>query len=190
MTGVSFWVLKTFTTTLGDLCGDAMSLVLHLGYRFSLVIVLIVATVLLAAQLRSRRWNPWLYWALMLASSAVGAEISDGISRSLHWGSATTSGVLLFGLLATLVAWKRGQGLPLTSAVSTGRDELQYWMAAILANSLGSALGDMLGDRLGFLGATSVFVFLLALLYGVHKTTRVAPRTLFWAAFTISRVPF
>lgn len=191
-TGVSFWLLKILTTTAGDLSGDAMSIALHLGDWLSLAMVLIVSMVLLAAQLGSRRWHPWLYWALMLGSSAVGAELSDGLSRALHWGSATTSAVLLLGLGALLAAWSLGEGLPRMSGIARRKDEVLYWGAATLANSLGSALGDLLGGRLGLglLGASAVFAGLLVVLWGVHRTTGAAARLLFWAAFTVSRIPF
>ncbi len=189
-TGGSFWLLKILTTTLGDLSGDAMSISLHLGYRLSLALVLIASMLLLVAKLRSRRWHPWLYWAMMLGSSAVGAELSDGMSRALHLGSASTSAVLLLGLVALLAAWSLGQGLPRMSGVSTRKDEALYWAAAVLANGLGSALGDLVGDRLGLVGATLGFAVVLALLWGAYRSTRVAPRLLFWAAFTLSRIPF
>ena len=70
---VAFWMLKVILTTVGDLAGDALSLSLKLGYAHALIVVVAVFAALLAAQWRTRRYVPWLYWLLILCASAVGA---------------------------------------------------------------------------------------------------------------------
>jgi uncharacterized membrane-anchored protein len=75
--GLSFWILKTLLTTAGDLCGDALSISLHLGYTLALGVAVAATGSLLLAQIRARRFQPLRYWALILGSSATGAEVSD-----------------------------------------------------------------------------------------------------------------
>lgn len=189
---VSFWILKIVTTSAGDLSGDALSISLGLGYALALIVALSVTVALLLAQLRAKRFRPWLYWALMLSTSAAGAEISDSMDRALHWGNAGGAGLLLVCLAATLAVWYVRCGAIGSYPIEARRDELFYWLAAVLANSLGSALGDLVGDRLGvgLPGGTAVNFGILALLVVLFYTTRSGRGPLFWAAFVFSRIPF
>ncbi len=147
---------------------------------------------MLGAQLRSKRLRPWLFWALMLASSAVGAEVSDAMARALGWGTATTALVLLGGLVAILLWWAMCRGLPAPGFIGHRRDEVWFWAAALSGNGLGSVLGDLLGDRwgLGLAACTALYAATLAVLWGLGRGTRIDRRLLFWAAFVPSRIPF
>ena len=189
--GASFWLLKILVTTVGDVSGDGMSLVLHLGYARSLAAAALVAAVLLLAKLRGARWRPWLYWLLVLATSTLGTELSDALSHAWGWGNANTTLVLVAGLVAMLIGWHGSRGMPHVDALLTRRDEAFYWGAAVLANALGSVLGDVLGDRLGWgpAASTGLFAAVLALLWLLRRTTRADSRWLYWAAWTCSRIP-
>jgi uncharacterized membrane-anchored protein len=187
----SFWILKIVITTLGDLSGDALSISLRLGYRIALIVALGVTAMLLLVQLRGKRFHPMLYWALMLSSAAAGAEISDSIDRALHWGNLAGSAVLLAALLAMLAVWFARRGALRFERIKERQDEIFYWLAALLANSVGSALGDLFGDRLGLgvPGATLVNCAILAVLLGLHRTPGRGKGLLFWGAFVVTRVP-
>lgn len=189
---LSFWILKIVTTTVGDLSGDLLSITLHLGYVVALIVVLVVMAALLVAQFRVRRLHPLLYWALILISATLGAEISDTIDRALHWGNLAGAGALLACLLITLAIWQLGRGAIRIYPITERKDEAFYWIAVIFANSLGSVLGDLLGDRLGFglLGGIAVNVAVLAVLLALHYITRANKGLLFWAAFVFTRISF
>ena len=190
--GLSFWSLKVLATTLGDLSGDLLSLALHLGYRLALAASVLAMLALLVAQLRSKRLRPWLFWALMLASSAVGAEASDALARALGWGTATTALVLLGGLVVILLSWAMCRGVPAPGFIGNRRDEVWFWAAALAGNALGSVLGDLLGDHwgLGLAGSSGLYAAMLAVLWGLGRATRIDRRVIFWAAFVPSRIPF
>ncbi|MHB1870283.1 MAG: hypothetical protein ACYCT1_05440 [Steroidobacteraceae bacterium] len=189
---VSFWIGKVVATTVGDLSGDALSISLRLGYVLALLVALAAFVPLLVAQLRTKQYVPSLYWALLVSSSAVGAEISDSIDRTLRWGNPVGTAVLLAGTLIALTAWFRRRGTLGAGGVRALEDERYYWLAAVLANSLGSALGDLVGDKLGVgvLGGTAVNAGILALLLAWYVTGRAPGGLLFWAAFVVSRVSF
>ncbi len=189
---LSFWMLKVIATTAGDLTGDALSISLGLGYLLALIVALAVTAALLFAQLKAKRFHPGLYWTLILASSAAGAEISDSIDRALHWGTLAGTGALLVGLLLALAIWRARRGAIRCKAIEDPRDERFYWLAAILANSFGSAVCDLIGEKLGVgvLGGAAVNAGILALLVLLHYTTRARKELLFWSAFVFTRIPF
>ena len=124
--------------------------------------------------------------------AAVGAEISDGIDRALHWGNLAGSAVLLAALLVTLAVWSARRGALRLERIHERQDEILYWLAVLLANSAGSALGDLFGEKLGLgvLGATGVNFAILAVLLALHRTTRKGKGLLFWGAFVVTRIPF
>lgn len=190
--GLSFWILKVLTTTVGDLCGDVLSITLGLGYVNALIVALAAIGALLVVQLSARRFHLVLYWALVFISSTVGAEFSDTVDRALHWGTLAGAGVLLVCLVITLGTWYVLRGEIGVYPIKERVDEGFYWLAVIFANSLGSVLGDLLGDRLGLgvLGGVAVNAGVLAVLALLHFRTRVSKGLLFWTAFVFSRVSF
>lgn len=186
---LSFWILKIIATTVGDVSGDALSIILRLGYVTSLIIAVAFIAAALTVQLRSKRFHPLLYWLLILVSSTIGAELSDTMDRGLHLGYISGTAILFLCLAATLVVWKTRLGRLQIYPIYERGGELFYWLAVIFANSLGSVLGDLMGDRLG-LGLAGTVAFnagMLAVLWLIHYFTRMNKTYLFWAAFVFSR---
>lgn len=187
-----FWIIKVMTTTVGDLSGDLLSLTLGLGYYLALAVALGVMAALLGVQLRTKRAQNVLFWALILLSSTVGAETSDSIDRALHWGTLGGAALLLGCLVATLAIWRVSRGRIGIYPINAPKDLRFYWLATIFANSLGSAIGDLVGDLLGFgvLGGVVLNLVVLAALTILYYTTRANRAVLFWTAFVFSRISF
>src|SRR5882672_3905726 len=97
-----FWVIKICATTVGETGGDALSMSLNLGYAVSSLIFLAFFAVALAAQLASNRYHPFLYWAVVVATTTVGTTMSDYLDRTLGLGYIRSSILLLGGVLAVL----------------------------------------------------------------------------------------
>ena len=186
--GLSFWILKIIATTAGDVGGDLLSTSLGLGYALSLAVAVTIFVAGAAVQIRSSRHRPWLYWLLIFVSSTVGAELSDTLDRGLHLGYVAGAGLLLACLLITLVVWYLRLGR-LNVYPVTRREECFYWLAVVVANSLGSVLGDLFGDRwgLGLSGTLILNAGVLALLWLLHRCTRADKSLLFWTGFVFSR---
>ena len=189
---VAFWMLKVILTTAGDLAGDALSLSLKLGYAHALIVVVAVFAALLAAQWRTRRYVPWLYWLLILCASAVGAEISDSLDRAMQWGDSAGTGVLFGALVIALGVWFVRRGTVRFAPIVTRSDEGFYWLTAVLASSVGSAFGDWVGDSLGWglSGGIAVNLGIALLVLLLWRTSRISRGALYWIGFVVTRVPF
>ena len=189
---LSFWLLKVVTTTVGDLSGDLLSITLGMGYVAALVVALVAIAVLLTAQLRAERFHAVLYWALIFLSATVGAEISDTMARALHWGTLGGAGVLLAAFVLTLGVWRVRCGRIAVYPIGERREEIYYWVAVVIGNTLGSVLGDLVGDRLGFglIGGIAVNAGVLMLAVVLRHKTRMNRALLFWTAFVFARVSF
>jgi len=184
-----FWALKIIATTLGETAGDAVSMSLGLGYLVGTAIFAAVFAVAVAAQIRAARFQPWLYWATIVATTTVGTTIADYVTRSLGIGYAGGSTLLLALLLGSLLLWYRTLGTVSVASVATPRAEVFYWVTIMFSQTLGTALGDWTADTAGFGygGAAVIFGGLLALVAALYFFTQVSRTALFWAAFVLTR---
>ncbi len=184
-----FWLIKILATTLGETGGDTVSMSMGLGYLTGTAIFATILLVLVAAQIRARRFQPFLYWATIIASTTAGTTLADFATRSLGIGYTGGSALLLAAVLASLFVWRRVEGEIQSDTVSSPRAEIFYWVTITLSQTLGTALGDWTADTggLGYLGAAAVFGALLAVVAGLALWTRVNRVLLFWAAFILTR---
>ncbi len=69
--------------------------------------------------------------------------------------------------------------------------EIFYWIAFLMANTLGTAAGDFLADSLGlgFVHSAILISGLLIMIVLLHYFTKVSRVLLFWLAFVLTR-PF
>ena len=187
----AFWIMKISATTLGETAGDLLSMTIHVGYAVSSLILLSAFLVSLIAQLLAPRYLPPLYWLVILATSTAGTTISDYMDRTLGFGYATGSAILIALLVGTLVFWRISMGSLSVDHVRSRKAELLYWIAILFSNTLGTALGDYLSDSsgLGFAGGALLIGGILALILAATYLTRISRIALFWLAFILTR-PF
>ena len=194
---LGFWIIKILATTLGETGGDTVTMTwlgettahpVPNGYLIGTAIFGLLLIGLVWAQIRSHRFNPWLYWLAIAASTTFGTTLADFADRSLGIGYPGGSILLLACVLLSLFAWHRSVGSVDVNNVSTPRDEAFYWITITFSQTLGTALGDWIADAgLGYSGGALVFgtmLLVLAALYFFTKTSRVA---LFWCAFILTR---
>ncbi|HEY7943523.1 MAG TPA: hypothetical protein VIH15_03365, partial [Casimicrobiaceae bacterium] len=134
---LAFWVIKICATTLGETGGDVLSMTLNLGYAISTVIFFGLFVLTLVAQLSSKTYHPFLYWAVILTTTTAGTTMSDFIDRTLHLGYVKGSLLLITILVATLVVWKLVIGSVQFKNITTPRVEIFYWVTILFSNTLG-----------------------------------------------------
>jgi len=186
---LGFWVVKILATTLGEVGGDAVSMSMGLGYLLSTALFAVVFAMAVAAQIRARAFQPWLYWSAIIASTTVGTTLADYVNRSLGLGYSGGSVLLLSLLLASLWLWKQATGSISVSSIDTPRSEFFYWLTITFSQTLGTALGDWVADTqgLGYSGGIVLFSGLLALIALLYATTQLPRTLLFWSAFVLTR---
>ena len=186
---LAFWIVKILATTLGETGGDALSMTLQLGYAVSTLIFLGFFAVTLVAQVTSRRYHPVFYWAVVVATTTVGTTSSDYIDRTLEWGYVKSSITLLGLVILVLVTWRLVTGRIEYEHIASRPNEIFYWLAILVSNTLGTALGDFMATdaRLGFERGALVFAGLIALVAAANYLTRIPKNLLFWAAYVLTR---
>jgi uncharacterized membrane-anchored protein len=184
-----FWVVKVLATTLGETGGDSVTMSMNLGYLAGSAIFVTLFVIAVAAQIHAKRFHPFLFWAVIIATTTAGTTLADFFDRSLGIGYAGGSSILFILLIATLVAWHRTLGSVAINDIRTRRAEIFYWVTIMFSQTLGTALGDWMADStgLGFEGAALVFAAGLVMVALCYFHTRVSHALLFWAAFILTR---
>ncbi|TSA78493.1 hypothetical protein FNU79_18935 [Deinococcus detaillensis] len=186
-----FWAIKIAATTLGETGGDALSMSLNLGYLLSTAVFAGLFLIAVSAQMKTRKFRPFIYWTTIIATTTVGTTLADFVDRSLGIGYAGGSLLLISLLLGSLYMWYRTTGSVSVASITTRRAELFYWITIMFSQTLGTALGDWTADPvglgLGYTGAALIFGGALLLLVLAYYKTKISHTVLFWAAFILTR---
>jgi uncharacterized membrane-anchored protein len=197
---LGFWIIKILATTLGETGGDSVSMSwlgettpdagqggLN-GYLVGTAIFGVLLLVLVWAQIRSRSFNPWLYWATIIASTTAGTTLADFCTRSLGIGYPGGSLLLLACVLGSLFVWYRATGSISVNRIVSPREETFYWITITFSQTLGTALGDWIADSgLGYGGGAALFGAALLVLALSYYWTAISRVGLFWTAFILTR---
>ena len=187
-----FWIIKVLATTLGETGGDAVTMSMNLGYLVGTCIFAALFAIAVTAQVRATRFHPFLFWAVIVATTTAGTTLADLVDRSLGVGYAGGSTILFVLLLATLGLWQWSLGSISVSTITSRKAEIFYWATIMFSQTLGTALGDWMADPdsgfgLGYEGGAMVFAVALAVVAFVYLRSRVSRTLLFWAAFILTR---
>jgi uncharacterized membrane-anchored protein len=184
-----FWIIKILATTLGETGGDAVSMSMNLGYAVSSFVFGGIFAVAVLAQILARKFQPFLYWFVIVATTTAGTTMADFADRSLGIGYPGGASLLFALLMISLAVWYWSEGSISVNTVSTSRVEAFYWVAILFSQTLGTALGDWMSDTngLGYDGGALLFGAGLVLIAGAYFLTRTSRTLLFWAAFILTR---
>ncbi len=186
-----YWVIKIASTTLGETGADMFSMTFNLGYASTILIFMGFFLVFLTIKLFLKSYHPVVYWMTFTASAIAGTAISDFIDRTLGLGYMWGSLVLILSLLAVLGLWYKKDKSIDVEYITSSSSEIYYWIAFLIANTLGTAAGDFLADNLGlgFMASAIILSLLLILTALLHYFTKISKILLFWIAFVMTR-PF
>lgn len=167
------------------------SMTFNLGYGATITIFMIIFLIFLGIKLFLKRYDPLTYWLTFTASAIVGTGISDYIDRTLGLGYALGSIILVVLLMAVLALWYLKEKSLSVENITTATAESFYWIAFLIANTLGTAAGDFLADSMevGFLFSAALITGLLIVTAVLHFYSKISVILLFWIAFVLTR-PF
>lgn len=184
---LGFWIIKILATTLGETGGDALSMSLNLGYAVSTLILFAPFLILVIAQVKAKRFHPFLYWGVIVGTTLAGTTMADFADRSLGIGYPGGASILFGLVLLSLLAWKLSVGTVSVNNIVTPKAEIFYWVTILFSNTLGTALGDWTSEGTGFAGGVYLFFGLLGVLALLYFFTKISRTFLFWAAFILTR---
>ncbi len=137
----TFWLIKILSTTIGETFADYLAVQVGLGTAVTDGAMATVLAVTLVAQLRSRRYTPWLYWLTVVLVSIVGTQITDFFTDQLGVSLYVSTAVFAVVLAAVFTVWWAQERTLAITAIDTPRRERFYWGAILVTFALGTAVG-------------------------------------------------
>ncbi|MDX9663465.1 hypothetical protein QMK50_00485 [Pseudomonas sp. P5_152] len=187
---LSFWLIKILSTTVGETAADFLAVDAGLGAGPTTLGMLLLLSIALYTQLRTRAYTPWIYWLSVVLVSIVGTQITDVLTDMLDVSLYTSTAVFTVLLAGTFAVWYRVEHNLSIRAILTPRRELFYWATVLCTFALGTAAGDLATEALGLgftLGA-GIFGALIALTLIAWRLGANGVLS-FWVAYILTR-PF
>lgn len=185
----TFWLIKILSTTIGETFADYLAVQVGLGTAVTDGAMVTVLAVTLVAQLRTRRYTPWLYWLTVVLVSIVGTQITDFFTDQLGVSLYLSTAVFAVVLAVVFTVWWRQEHTLAITAIDTPRRERWYWAAILVTFALGTAGGDLATEALslGFRNGALIFGALILVIWMARRVLGVGAVPAFWAAYVLTR---
>lgn len=186
-----FWIVKMMSTSVGETAADFLTSDLKLGLALTTALMSLLLIAALAAQFRTRRYTPGVYWLAVVLISTVGTLITDALVDLYGVALTTTSAAFGIALVAVFALWYASERSLSIHGIVTRRREGFYWLAILFTFALGTAAGDLVAEGLDLGYAVSALIYggLIALVTLAFLAWKLNAVLAFWLAYVLTR-PF
>src|SRR4051794_13194783 len=184
-----FWAIKIMCTTIGETAADYLNDNLGFGLTNTTWVTGAVLAVLLALQLRLRRYVPAAYWSVVVVISVFGTLITDNMTDRYNVPLTTSTAVFSIVLASVFAVWYAVERTLSIHTIFTTRREAFYWLAILFTFALGTAAGDLSAEKLDLGYAVSIAIFggLIAAVAIAHYAFGANAVLTFWLAYILTR---
>ena len=158
---VYFWVIKAFSTAMGEATSDF--LVHRLNPELAVGLGFVGFAAALVLQFSMRRYLAWTYWFGVVMVGVFGTMAADVLH--VGFGVPYIDSSILYGavLLAVFVSWHKTEKTMSIHTVDTPRREMFYWASVVATFAMGTAVGDLTATtfHLGYLNSGFLFAGLI-----------------------------
>jgi uncharacterized membrane-anchored protein len=184
-----FWVIKIMCTTIGETAADYLNADLGFGLSNTTWVTGTLLAVLLALQLRLRRYVPAAYWSVVVVISVFGTLITDNMTDRYNVPLALSTAVFTVVLALVFALWYSVERTLSIHTIVTSRREGYYWLTILFTFALGTAAGDLAAEKLslGYGVSTALFGAAIAIVAAGFYTKRLGPVLAFWLAYILTR---
>jgi uncharacterized membrane-anchored protein len=184
-----FWVIKIMCTTIGETAADYLNADLGFGLSNTTWVTGTLLAVLLALQLRLRRYVPAAYWSVVVVISVFGTLITDNMTDRYNVPLALSTAVFTVVLALVFALWYSVERTLSIHTIVTSRREGYYWLTILFTFALGTAAGDLAAENLSLGYGVSIALFgaAIAIVAAGFYTKRLGPVLAFWLAYILTR---
>ena len=184
---VVFWVIKAFSTAMGEATSDFM---VHTINPYAAVVLGFAGFVFsLILQFRRARYDPWTYWFAVAMVGVFGTMAADVLHVGLGVPYQFSTILYAVVLAAVFLSWEQTEKTLSFHSVDTPRREAFYWLAVVATFAMGTALGDLTAYtfHLGYFRSALLFAGLIAVPAIGYRWLRWNAVFSFWAAYVVTR---
>ena len=187
--GVLFWIIKIFSTTVGETAADYISVNLNLGLSKTTILMGVITILVVIWNFRQKRYFPPSYWLLIVMMSIEGTLITDFLVDNLGVSLLTLDVIFTIAMTLVFLLWYKKEKALSIHSINNDTRERFYWIIVLTTFALGTGIGDTVSEYLnvGYFYSLIIFgsVFVLA---GVLYYTKTINAVLaFWMAFIVTR---
>lgn len=186
-----FWIIKIMATTVGETAADFLDVNLDLGLTGTSLVMGGLLLVALLAQIKARRYVPWIYWLAVVLISVFGTLVTDNLVDNFGVSLQTTTAIFSIALLAIFGLWYASERTLSIHTIFTTRRELFYWAAILFTFALGTAAGDLAAEglQLGYAYSGLMFGAMIGAVTIAYYLFNLNAVLAFWIAYVLTR-PF
>lgn len=167
--GLRYWAALTLVSIFGANLGDFAAHDLHLGHALGLIPMAILLSLVFFFERRDNSWTQRYYWLAIIIVRAAATNLGDLAASDFKLGRPLAAAVLT-ALLALVLAFgwfqARDEGPAAKEPGTLPSIDAKYWIAMLMAGTLGTVLGDYTSFGMG-LGTRYASLALDVLLAGV-----------------------
>jgi len=192
-----YWVFFVSFTIFGQVAGNLIAEVLHLGYGSAALLFFLPLLVTVLISIYSKVQRLPLYWTIITLAGVCGTNISHYFSRVFFrdiWGYSQyvsyyfTTGLFIFILVVLFYIWNES---PKTFTIREWLNkptEIIYWITILIAGAIGTSVGDVVANNtlMCYDAGTVLLLQLLCLAIAMVYLTKVSRSFLFWTGIILT----
>jgi uncharacterized membrane-anchored protein len=184
-----FWLIKIFSTTVGETLGDTLNDGFGLGLAKAALIMFAVTSVLMILQMSLKRYVPVVYWVSIIAISTLGTLITDNLHDNFGWENWQSALVFAVVLTFVFIIWWLQERTLSIKTINTRKREGFYWLAILATFAMGTAGGDIFLDDLGWplMNSSIMFASLIGVLGLLWRFKKIGAVFAFWCIYVLTR---
>jgi uncharacterized membrane-anchored protein len=167
-----YWTAIIVASMCGANTGDFLSHNLYLGHYRGLLPLAAIFTAILWAETRARVATEAYYWLAIIVLRTAATNLADLGTHDfgLSYGLIETGLMLLLILAVALdpARWKNREPADSVRVLKLPATDTPYWIAMLIAGTLGTATGDFIAAPLGlglFFGSAVLTILFAAILF-------------------------
>lgn len=187
--GVLFWVIKIFSTTVGETAADYVSVNLNLGLTLTAILMGVIIIGAIFWNFKQKNYFPPAYWLLIVMMSIEGTLITDLLVEKLNVSLLILDIGFTIAMGSLFYFWYKKERSLSIHSINNDKREIFYWLIVLTTFALGTGVGDTISEYLnfGYLNSLILFgsIFILAGILYYYKI--ISGVLAFWVAFIVTR---
>ena len=187
--GVLFWVIKIFSTTVGETAADYVSVNLNLGLVLTAILMGAITIGATFWNFKQKKYFPPAYWLLIVMMSIEGTLITDLLVDQLNVSLLILDIGFTIAMGLLFYFWYKKEHTLSIHSINNDKREIFYWWIVLTTFALGTGVGDTISEYLNFGYLNSLILFgSIFILAGVLYYFKIISGVLaFWVAFIVTR---
>ncbi|TDD96284.1 COG4705 family protein [Flavobacterium cellulosilyticum] len=187
--GILFWIIKIFSTTVGETAADYVSVNLKFGLINTVILMGVITILVTIWNFKQKKYYPTSYWSLIVMMSIEGTLITDLLVEKSSVSLVTLDVVFTIAMVLLFYFWYKKEKTLSIHDINNDNREKFYWIIVLTTFALGTGVGDTVSEYFNVGYFYSLIIFgLIFIIAGVFYYFKIINAVLaFWIAFIVTR---